>query len=54
MKDLKITACQLMYTFMKEVFVGLVTNSKVKRINRGYDTHHTIKLTLGIRTTMVI
>ena len=30
---------------------GLVTySSKVKRINRGYVTHYTIKLTLGIRT----
>ena len=28
----------------------LVTYSKIKRINRGYVTHYTIKLTLGIRT----
>ena len=40
MKDLKFTACQLM-------FEGLVTYSKVKRINRGYVTHYTIKLGLG-------
>ena len=29
----------------KQVFEGLVTYSKVKRINRGYVTHYTIKLT---------
>ena len=35
----------------KQVFDGLVTySSKVKRINRGYGTHYTIKLTLRIRT----
>ena len=34
-KDLKFTACQLMYTFMKQAFEGLVSYSKVKRINRG-------------------
>ena len=28
------------------MFEGLVTYSKVKRINRGYVTHYTIKLTL--------
>ena len=42
MKDLKFTACQLMYTFMK----ADVAYSKVKRINRGYVTHYTIKLML--------
>ena len=42
MEDLKFTACQLM-------FEGLVTYSKVKRVNRGYVTHYTIKLTLGVR-----
>ena len=41
MKDLKFTACQLMYTFMrKQVFEGLVTYSKVKMINRGYYVTH--------------
>ena len=50
MKDLKFTACQLMYTFMK---AGVRRFSKVKRINRGYVTHHTIKLTLEIRTTVI-
>ena len=44
MKDLKFKACQLVYTFMKEVFEGLVTYSKVKRINRGYVTHYTINI----------
>ena len=29
------------------MFEGLVTYSKVKRINRGYVTHYTLKLTLG-------
>ena len=53
MKDLKFTACQLMYTFMKQVFEGLVTYSKVKRINRGYVTHYTLKLTLEIRTIVI-
>ena len=54
MKDLKFTACQLVYTFMKAVFEGLVTYSKVKRINRGYVvTHYTLKLTLGIRTIVI-
>ena len=39
-------------TFMKKagVFEGLVTYSKVKRINRGYVTHYNLKLTFGIRT----
>ena len=42
------------YTFMKAgVFEGLVTYSKVKRINRGYVTHYTIKLTLGIRAIVI-
>ena len=36
------------------VFEGLVTYSKVKRINRGYVTHCTMKLTLGIRTIVMI
>ena len=32
-KDLKFTACQLIYTFIKQVFEGLATyNSKVKRL----------------------
>ena len=35
------------------MFEGLVTYSKVKRINRGYVTHYTIKLTLGIRTIVM-
>ena len=35
------------------MFEGLVTYSKIKRINRGYVTHYTIKLTLGIRTVVV-
>ena len=52
-KDLKFTACQLMYTFMKQVFEDLVTYSKVKRINREYVTHYTIKFTLGIRTVVI-
>ena len=30
----------------KQVFEGLVTYSKVKRINRGYITRYTVKLTL--------
>ena len=30
----------------KQVFEGLVTYSKVKRMNRGYMTRYTIKLTL--------
>ena len=30
----------------KQVFEGLVTFSKVKRINRGYITRYSIKLTL--------
>ena len=30
----------------KQVFEGLVTYRKVKRINRRYDTHYTIKLAL--------
>ena len=33
----------------KQVFESLVTYSKVKRINRRYVTHYTIKLTLEIR-----
>ena len=45
-KDLKFTACQLVYTFMKQVFEGLVTYSKVKRINRGYVTHYTINISI--------
>ena len=55
MKDLKFTACQLMYYtfFMKTGVGGLVIYSKVKRINRGYVTHYTIKLTLGIRTIVI-
>ena len=36
------------------MFEGLVTYSKVKRINRGYVTHYTIKLTLEIRTVVVV
>ena len=32
----------------------LHTVSKVKRINRGYVTHYTIKLRLGIRTIIVL
>ena len=53
MKDLKFTACQLMYTwyiYEKQVFKALVTYSKAERINRGYVTHYTIKLTLEVRT----
>ena len=38
-KDLKFTACQVIHTFMKAGFEGLVTYSKAKRINRGYATH---------------
>ena len=34
--------------------VYIVTYSKVKRINRGYVTHYTIKLTLEIRTVVVV
>ena len=36
------------------MFEGLVTYSKVKRINRGYVAHYTINLTLGIRTIVII
>ena len=36
------------------MFEGLVTYSKLKRINRGYVTHYTIKPTLGIRTIVII
>ena len=43
-KDFKFTACQVMYTF---------TYSKVKRINRRYVTHYTIKLTLEIRAIVI-
>ena len=53
MKDLKFTACQLVYKFMKAGVEGLVTYSKVKRINRGDVTHYTRKVTLGIRTTVI-
>ena len=53
-KDLKFTACQLMYIhLLKQVFEGLVTYSKVKRINRGCVTHYTTKLTLEIRTIVI-
>ena len=48
-KDLKFTAYLLIYVYIYEsrlLFEGLVTYSKVKRINRGYVTHYTIKLTL--------
>ena len=34
--------------------VYIVTYSKVKRINRGYVTHYTVKLTLEIRTVVVV
>ena len=37
----------------KQVFEGLVTNSKVKRMNRGYVTDYTVKLTLGIGTIVI-
>ena len=36
------------------MFEGLVTYSKVKRIIRGYVTHYTIKVTLGIRTNIIV
>ena len=41
------------YEKSRWVFEGLVTYSKIKRINRGYVTHYTIKLTLGIRTIVI-
>ena len=58
MKDLKFTACQLMYfeVYIYEsryLKVQLHTVSKVKRTNRGYVTHYTVKLTLGIRTIVI-
>ena len=47
MKGLKFTTCRLIYIYeRKQVFEGSVTYSKVRRINRGYVTHYTIKLTL--------
>ena len=52
MKDLKSTACQLMYTFIYESKCLKVC--KVKMINRGYVTHYTIKLTLEIRTIVCV
>ena len=39
---------------LKQVFESLVTYSKkVKRINRRYVTHYTIKLTLEIRAIVI-
>ena len=58
MKDLKFTACQLVYlVYIYESrclkVYQVVTYSKVKRINRGYVTHDTLKLTLGIMTIVI-
>ena len=36
------------------MFESLVTYSKVKRINRRYVTHYTIKLTLEIKAVVII
>ena len=55
-KDFKFTACHLMYTFIYEssqVFESLVTYSKIKRINRRYVTHYTLKLTLEIKAVVI-
>ena len=43
------------YIFLwKQVFESLVTTySRVKRINRGYVTHYTVKRTLDIRTMVI-
>ena len=35
------------------MFEGLVTYSKIKRMNRGYVTHYAIKLTLENRTIVI-
>ena len=41
------------YIYESRWFEGLVTYSMVKRVNRGYVTHYTIKLTLGVGTIVI-